>query len=69
MYKVTIEGGHLKEPMVLEYEYVNLTCERGSCLSSLEPNGHSRANMQLWSGCETYEGFIATGETWEPCAE
>ena len=37
MYKVIIEGGNLKEPMILEYEHIALTCERG--LNTVYPSG------------------------------
>ena len=79
MYKVTIEGGDFKEPVVLEYEKVFISQERGinkvyrsgpysysfGQPVDLKPNGHKRACIKLWSGCQDYESFRASGEEWE----
>ena len=72
MYKVTVEHVMLKEPIVLEYEFMTCMQERGindvkklgTIRVDLKPNGHQRACMKLWSGCELYETFIAHGEEW-----
>ena len=76
MYKVTVEGNGI-EPFVVEYEHIEYGFERGLNTvyktgvnsfgrpADLRPNGHSRVLMKLWSGCETWDSFVATGEKWD----
>ena len=74
MYKITIESDNLKTPVVLEYDHVTLTQERGLITIydrgaesfgrpvNLKPNGHQRMLLKAWSGCRDYESFIASEE-------
>ena len=71
MYKVTIEGDDLKEPIVLEYECMTTNMDRGINklfrVGEVVPfdirlSSQGRACIKLWSGCKNYESFIAVGE-------
>ena len=74
MFKITIEGPDLEQPVVFEYERVTVDQERGVervYAPSSEPlsdpydlvsNGQRRILLKAWSGCRDYESFVASEE-------
>lgn len=69
MFKITIESDEQKEPLILECEHVSVAQERGVIQFyefghydqlHVQPNGHERALIKAWSGCNKYEDFIAS---------
>ena len=74
MFKITIEGPDLEQPVVFEYEYVTVAQERGIARVytpgpesfgrpiDLVPNGHKRLLLKAWSGCRDYESFVTSEE-------
>lgn len=74
MFKITIEGPDLEQPVVLEYEHVTVAQERGIAKVytpgpdsfgrpvDLCPNGQRRLLLKAWSGCLDYDSFVTSEE-------
>ena len=74
MFKITIEGPDLEQPVVFEYERVTVAKERGvervytprseplSDPYDLVSNGQRRLLLKAWSGCYDYESFVTSEE-------
>ena len=73
MFKITIEGPDLEQPVVFEYERVTVVQERwvervyAPGAGPLGPydlvyNGQKRLLLKAWSGCRDYESFVTSEE-------
>jgi hypothetical protein len=74
MYRITVEGPYLEEPVVFEYERVTVAQERGIAKVytpgsesfgrpvDLVSNGQRRLLLKAWSGCYDYDSFVASEE-------
>jgi hypothetical protein len=61
--------GRPAAPIVMEYDHASFVQEQGinyipgstpatwGQLDDIQPNGHHRASIKLWSGCESFESF------------